>query len=193
MKINLIITVLFMSSFYGFSQAQPPVGVTAPDLVQPRRVAEDALAHNYLLHFQMIKEGTNRVDFNVVTARRSFQISLDKPPVNFSGRLLRETDDQAYLEYEFMVASPPEEPEKKGGKSQANNQMFASGLVSFVVKSALNYNPQQNETNNTDPRTQHPTSLRSSVWLRLGRPITIMGNGRDVYKISVDRLKESGQ
>ena len=152
-------------------------------------VPEDALDHNYTVNFRVLQGGTNAVQVQTITARRSFQLSLERPAIKVSGKLYIHPDNKAYLEYEFGVMNLPDAPDKRGAKSQANNQMFAS-LVAFVVKSTLTYDPQQNEANTNGSSLRPPTSARGAVRLQLGRPITLMRTDRELFQISVDRNKE---
>ncbi len=176
------------------TELTPPTSVGAEPSAHPASSTIESLGQNYLIRLEGFRSGTNCLDLRLVTASRNFQLSLGSTNVQFGGVLSPPRNGQMLLEYSLAATIADRDVERRGSKSQANNQMVNSGLLSFIYRSSLSYAPQQNEatlaSQKGDPA--HRLLYKAAVLVPLGKPVTILAFDHETYRIRVEPYRERG-
>ena len=193
MKISSLLSILALSSSVCLAQGQSTVKtVSSPQYYQVVNLSESSdnragtpntLDGNYVIQLQIDQKGADTVEFKILTAKSNFDLMLNDSSVNFKGTIQPQKNGKFLLEYSLTLAQL--DPTKKpANKTQNNNQMLNSGLVSFILRSTLNYAPSQ-QIKEEPPQPQ--ISLHASALLDLNQPVSLLLTPKETIRIELSK------
>jgi len=194
MKITLIFSVLFVCSAICFSQepgktastTQHHQVISASVRTDIHSAEAHALDGNYGIQLKIEQAGAESMEINVISAKSNFEFVLNDPLVSFKGTIFPHKDGKYLLEYSLTISQP--DPSKKpANKTQNNNQMLNSGLVSFILKSTLSYAPSQ-QINEEESRPQ--ILLRASSLLNLDQSVSLLSTKKVTVRLAMSKCHE---